>query len=71
MVLVPTSSGMEGADHADVPVAIPDPNPLACQVTLATPTLSVAVPDTAIVAAVVCIVNDAGDVSVSTGGTVS
>ena|SRR5579862_5604196 len=69
-VLKPVSSGIV-ADHWVVPWAVPDWPVLVVQVTLATPTLSEAVPENWIEDAEVDDVLPPGDVMVRVGGVVS
>ena len=70
MVLLPTSKGML-ADHAVFPEAVPDPPVDVVHCTEATPTLSLALPLTAIVAAAVDTIEELGDTIVRTGAIVS
>src|ERR1700689_350092 len=66
----PTSSGI-GADHAAVPLAVPEDPVLVDQAILATPTLSEAVPENVSVADAVETVLPPGDVMVRVGAVVS
>lgn len=70
IALEPTSSGTV-ALHCVVPLAVPDCPVLVDQVIDVTPTLSLAVPPTAMVAAEVDTEVDAGVVMVSVGAVVS
>lgn len=66
----PTNSGI-AADHVVVPLAVPEDPVLVDQVTLATPTLSEAVPENVSVANPVETVLPPGDVMLSVGAVVS
>jgi len=57
--------------HAVVPVAVPEPPKLLAQVTVVTPTLSLAVPLITIEDSAVETMFEEGDVIVSEGGVVS
>lgn len=66
MWLMPTNNGIS-ADHAVVPVAVPDAPAAVVHVTRVTPTLSLAPPRTAIAAALVSVLLPDGVVTVTAG----
>lgn len=71
IVLIPTYSGIGPVDHWFVPLATPEAPVEFSHVTLATPTLSLAVPVTVIEVAEVATVVIVGNRIVIDGGTVS
>lgn len=70
-MVIPTYSGIGPVDQLVVPFAVPDPPVEAAHVTRATPTLSLAIPLTAIELADVATLVIGGDKMVIDGGAVS